>query len=342
MPDSRDKLGAIDRPAVSIVVPAFNADATIHDCVESLLRANRPAGGLEIIVVDNGSNDGTQVRLKRFGDRIRIVQEGVRGAAAARNAGIRHARGDYLAFTDADCIAEHDWLVNLIAPLSDPQVGIVGGAIEPKENGNRIEKFSQRLYDQCAAIAGAHPYAISANWASRRHQLIDAGLFDESLVRGQDYDLARRVGAVGYRIVYCRDARVKAAMPNTISALFIKGLQHGRALALIGLKYPSTEPAETPRTIALVRRTMRSVVRMILSGKRFEALCEATFNAGKLAGKLRWSMGKAAPHGDRPRLDHIPPPAHLPEKNPVPAISRQHRRIFEDIGTGRQKSGTRE
>jgi hypothetical protein len=131
-------------------------------------------------------------------------------------------------------------------------------------------------------------------------------------------------------------------MPNTLSALFIKGLQHGRALALIGLKYPSKDPAETPRTIALVRRTMRSVARMILSGERFEALCEATFNAGKLAGKLRWSMGKAAPRRDRSQVEHVPPPPHLSEKNPVPVVSRQHRRIFENIETGQPQSGTRE
>jgi glycosyltransferase involved in cell wall biosynthesis len=294
MPDRQDKLHVIDRPSVSIVVPAFNADGTIDDCVESLLRLDRPAGGLEIIVVNNGSNDGTQGRLERFGDRIRIVQEGVRGAAAARNAGIRLARGEYLAFTDADCIAEHDWLVKLIAPLSDPRVGIVGGAIEPKDNGNRIAKFSQRLYDQCAAVAGPHPYAISANWASSRNQLVDTGLFDESLIRGQDYDLARRIRAAGYKIVYRQDARVKIATPSTLSALFIKGLLHGRALALIGLKYPSLV-SETPRTLALVRRTLRSIVRTIFGGNRFEELCEAIFNAGKLAGKLHWSNGKAAP-----------------------------------------------
>src|ERR1700683_283107 len=273
--------GVVERPAVSIVVPAFNAEATIDDCVESLLGVDRPTGGLEIIVVNNGSTDHTHQRLNRFGDRIRIVQEGIRGAAAARNAGIRHARGDYLAFIDADCIAEHAWLVELIAPLSDPQVGIAGGAIEAKENCNRIEKFGQGLYDQRAAIAGSHPNAISANWGSRRNLLIDTGLFDESLVRGQDYDLARRVWAAGYRIVYCEDARVKISTPGTIPALFVKGLQHGRALALIGRKYPSSEPDETPRTIALMRRIMRSAWLTIFSGQRFEALCATTFIAGK-------------------------------------------------------------
>ena len=284
-------------PKVTALVVSYNRKALLRRAIEAL-DASESRDLFEILVVDNGSTDTTSERLSRYVNRIRILHEDTRGAAAARNAGTRHARGELLAFTDADCVAAHDWLVNLIAPLSDRSVGISGGAIHSKERCSRIEAFGQRLYDQRAAITGSPPYAITANWASRARVLKDVGWFDESMIRGQDYDLAQRILKAGYRVAYCEEARVRISTPRTFSELFLKGIQHGHAIALVEKKDSSSTPAGTPLTTTLMRQVIRNSLRSIFGNDRFDAFCAAIFNAGKLVGKIGWAIGDARfPHG---------------------------------------------
>ena len=85
---------------VSAIVPVFNGESTIAAAIDSVLNQNFDA--IEVIVVNDGSTDGTRFILRRYGSRIRVVEQSNRGVAAARNAGAAIARGEYLAFLDAD------------------------------------------------------------------------------------------------------------------------------------------------------------------------------------------------------------------------------------------------
>ena len=284
----------LEAPGVSVIVPVYNGEATIEDCLRSLLRLDRPGVGVELIVVDNGSSDGTASVLERHRERIRILHESTRGASAARNTGIRHARGDRIAFTDADCVVEPDWLVNLIPAIRDPQVGIAGGTILSRQPCNRIEKFGERIHDHRQAIEEESPYAITMNWASRRQVLEEVGLFDEALLRGQDVELARRIRFAGYRIVYCREAVVRHRNEATLRGLFAEGMAHSRGAMLIRAKYPAAAYEDTPHTASLIRRLRRNLFRCLSGSDRFDALCAFVFDAGKLAGQIRSMVG-----GDR-------------------------------------------
>ena len=99
-------------PAVSIVVPARNAESTLRDCVTSLLRLDYPVQRREIIVVDNGSSDATSASIQDL--PVTLLTERRRGPSWARNAGIEASKGEIIAFTDADCIVTRGWLHGLV------------------------------------------------------------------------------------------------------------------------------------------------------------------------------------------------------------------------------------
>jgi mycofactocin glycosyltransferase len=214
-------------PSATIVVPALNAADTIDECVESLFALRYPSE-LELVVVDNGSQDGTRAALERFGDRIVVLEETTRGPGAARNAGVRRARGDVVAFTDADCTVDANWLRELVEPLADPEVGIAGGTILARPGANPAELFGETIHDQRAAIlVWKPPYAITMNWASRRAVLLETGLFDERLRRCEDVDLSWRIGRAGYSLVHRPQAIVRHRNERSAVGLAREGWQHG-------------------------------------------------------------------------------------------------------------------
>jgi len=284
MPHELTASPASPAPAISIVVPVYNGAETVEACVRSLLLIKDPGEPFEIIVVDNASSDGTMSILAGYRDRIRVLQERVRGASAARNTGIRHARGAVVAFTDADCTVEPQWLSEIVLPLRDLNVGIAGGPILSIQPCNRIEQFGERIHDHRSAIESTSPSAITMNWASRRSVLEEVGLFDESLRRGQDFDLARRIRMSGYRLVYCREAVVHHRNENTLLGLFLEGIAHGLAVVLTRKKYPFASPADTFHPATLCKRLKQNLHRSLFGANRFESLCEVVFDAGKAFG----------------------------------------------------------
>ena len=101
---------------VSVVIPTYNDEGTIVATVESAL-AQRFEGEFEVIVVNDGSTDGTRAELEKFGDRIRVLDQENRGVSAARNAGIQAATGEYVALLDADDTWTGDKLAKTVPVL---------------------------------------------------------------------------------------------------------------------------------------------------------------------------------------------------------------------------------
>jgi glycosyltransferase involved in cell wall biosynthesis len=151
-------------PGASVIVPVYKGAATIAECVASLLALRFPRERLDDVVVDNASTDRTVELLRGFGAEIRVLFEPKRGAAAARNHGIRAARGGLVAFTDADAVMDAGWLAARLPPLSDPAVGVVGGPVLARGPRNRIEQFED--------VLRWYPQAVpSGFWGGRRPSL---------------------------------------------------------------------------------------------------------------------------------------------------------------------------
>ena len=224
-------------PRVSVIVPVYNGERTIEECVESILGLSFPRSDVELLLIDNASSDNTATILNRYRDRAIILHERKRGPAAARNRGLKNATGDIVVFTDADCVVHRDWLSQIIAPLRDPVVGIVGGTILSMKPCNAVEEFGERIHDHRMAIeCYSPPYAITMSWASRRSVLEKTGPFDEDLLRCEDCDLAYRVVDAGYRIVH-----EPAAVVYHRNEQSLAGLDRGGVRPRVPLDLPAEE-----------------------------------------------------------------------------------------------------
>lgn len=120
------------RLRLTVIVPTLNRASLLRLALEALTRQTRSPD--EVIVVDNNSSDDTREVVREFESRLplKYLVETRRGAAEARNLGIRHATGDVLAFTDDDCIPDTQWLHFVeMSFLRDPAIGMVAGQVVP-------------------------------------------------------------------------------------------------------------------------------------------------------------------------------------------------------------------
>jgi len=215
---------------ISVVIPVYNACHTIVDCLKSVVdQETRP---LEIIVVDNGSTDGSWELLEEFsqaakGVPIVLCRERKRGASAARNKGISLARGEMVAFTDADCVADVGWLQKINNSFNHDSLGAVAGNIFGYRPLKTVEKFqslytlrgldSERVFNHYTLIEGGFP---TANLAVRKEVLRAVGGFDENfLIYGEDHDLCARIYKKGFRIKYTPLAKVYHRHRNSVKKM---------------------------------------------------------------------------------------------------------------------------
>jgi len=214
---------AVTEPA-SVVVPAFNERAGIEAGVRSILAGDHP---VEVVVVDDGSTDGTGDLVDSLGlPGVTVVRQLNRGKPAALNAGIRVARYDLLVLVDGDTRFEPGTVSRLLQPFGDPAVGAVSGNVKV---GNRrrllgrwqhIEyvmgfNLDRRLYD----VFRCMPTVPGAVGAFRRAALADVGgVSDDTLA--EDTDLTAAVVRAGWRVVYEEDARAWTEAPATWGQLW--------------------------------------------------------------------------------------------------------------------------
>jgi GT2 family glycosyltransferase len=289
-----------------VIVAVYNAEGTIEQCLQSLLALDYPPERRELLVVDNASRDATPRILEQYRGRLTILHEPIRGPAAARNAGIRRATGEVVAFTDADCLVDPRWLRHLVAPLADPTVAVAGGRILAHRPCTRVAEFGERIHDHRRAIEDvAPPYAITMNWASPRPVLHRLGLFDPRLLRCSDVDFAFRAVQAGYRMVYVPNALIYHRNRSTPAALAWEGYRHGyHGVAIDALhrhymasyaKRDSARPGWPPRYPDRIRSGARWMVE--IARTRRELPLALLFNASKMAGRLAGHLAAAAQRG---------------------------------------------
>jgi poly-beta-1,6 N-acetyl-D-glucosamine synthase len=212
---------------VSVLIPAFNERAVIARTVRAVLVGLEPP--LEVIVVDDGSSDGTGDEVARIAadePRVRLVRQENAGKATALNRAIALASGDVLVCLDADTLFTPETLPRLTRHFGDPQVGAVAGNVRV---GNRVNLWtlwqsieyvvSQNVDRRAYALLNAVTVVPGAVGAWRREAVVRAGGFVADTL-AEDMDLTWRLRRAGWRIVNESDAIGFTEAPDSLRALF--------------------------------------------------------------------------------------------------------------------------
>jgi len=219
----------MDAQPVSVVIPARNAETNISACLESIRNARYPQDMLEVIVVDDGSSDGTVERAREFD--AKIVHSRRRGPAAARNCGIEAASARIIAFTDSDCVVDGGWLGALVAKLDSPGVGAVAGRRVNARAKNVVQKALQEThaYETKRIRDRWLQYADTANALYRREVFERVGGFDTKLRTGEDIDLSWRMQMEGgFALAEADESIVRHTDPTSLAQVFRQFYAYGR------------------------------------------------------------------------------------------------------------------
>ncbi|MFH1681440.1 MAG: glycosyltransferase [Candidatus Eisenbacteria bacterium] len=214
--------------SVSVVIPAWNSAGGIGEAVRAALGQKGIGGAPEVIVVDDGSKDRTAERASEAG--ARVVRQENRGPAAARNAGWRASSGRAVLFTDADCLACHDWASRLLRLLEAENAGAAGGSYGIANPGSLLARCVQEeIALRHRRMRGEVRFLGSFNLAVRRSVLEETGGFDESYRRasGEDNDLSYRIRKRGYRLLFDPEARVRHVHPERLARYLFEQARHG-------------------------------------------------------------------------------------------------------------------
>ncbi|MGH7034240.1 MAG: glycosyltransferase, partial [Stellaceae bacterium] len=217
----------------------YNAERTLAPCLESLAKLTYP--DYEVIVVNDGSTDGSLAIAERFG-YCRIISQPNKGLSVARNVGAQNATGEIIAYTDSDCVADPDWLAYLVAKMEVSDLAACGGPNFPPPEDS--------LVPAAVAVSPGGPthvllsddvaeHIAGCNMAFRRDALLRLGGFDPIYrAAGDDVDICWRFQDAGYTIGFSPAAVVWHFRRNTVKAYIGQQRGYGKAEALVYSKHP--------------------------------------------------------------------------------------------------------
>ncbi len=238
---------------LSIIVPAYNEAGRIGFCLDALraqtvLAPPEVHGPVEIIVVDDGSQDETASVVGRYS--VQLICQPHRGSAVARNLGAAVARGELLLFTDADCRPHPDWAARMAAVFADRRVAAAKGLLRSDQRA-LVARLAQAEYSEKETrMLGREQvaFADTAAAAFRASVFREMGGFREDLPAVEDTELSFRLAASGHRIVVAPGAWVYHQHPETLGQYARRKFRYGRWGARVYLAFPKrlVDDSRTP------------------------------------------------------------------------------------------------
>jgi cellulose synthase/poly-beta-1,6-N-acetylglucosamine synthase-like glycosyltransferase/peptidoglycan/xylan/chitin deacetylase (PgdA/CDA1 family) len=248
-------------PPVTVIVPAYNEAVGIEAAVHSLEASEYPS--LEIVVVDDGSDDGTAEIVERLAlPRVRVIRKANGGKSSALNAGIAATTAPVVVMVDGDTLFEPDTIHRLVQPLVDDRVGAVSGNTKVGNRSGLLGRWQhieyvtgfnldRRMYEvlQCT------PTVPGAIGAFRRDVLEEVGgVPDDTLA--EDTDLTLAIGRTGLRVVYADDARAWTEAPASLTSLWHQRYRWSYGTMQAVWKHKGAVLTRDPRQTRIGRRAL--------------------------------------------------------------------------------------
>jgi glycosyltransferase involved in cell wall biosynthesis len=221
-------------PSFSVVIPSWERPQQLERCLTALAGLDYPRERFEVIVVDDGSRSPIAERFRpcEFDLRLKWLRQDNAGPAAARNLGVQHASGDYLAFTDDDCTPEPQWLRQLAVTFAESPEALVGGRTINALGGNICAEASQLIIETAYCwlpwVGSELQFFASNNFALRADLFRAIGGFDASFRTSEDRDCCDRWMRAGRSLRYAPHAVVRHWHELTLVGYWRQHFGYGR------------------------------------------------------------------------------------------------------------------
>ena len=240
-------------PQVSIIIPTRDRKDSLKECLSSLTFLDYPRNKYEVIVIDDGSTDGTEDMIIEIRNLLtytfhygRLKEK--KGVSSARNLGMQIAKGQIFVFADDDCLFEKKWLTRLLKPFGSGRVGAVGGLDNAPRDATLLSKCIGHLFTSFIGTGGLRGgdmlrlgryYPKGCNMAVLREAIEKVGGFDECLALGEDIELGYRIEKAGYKIRFVPGAFVWHKRKTNLKVFLQKMYKIGYTRVILARKHRS-------------------------------------------------------------------------------------------------------
>lgn len=212
-------------PNISMVVPVFNEEKNIEECISSILKSDYPKEKIEVIVVDDGSTDNTINIVKNFKE-VKLLQQNHLGKSEALNLGTLKAKHNFILTIDADTTIDKNCIKEIVKPLIDNKVGATTGVSKVRNNKNMIGIFQNIEYHYNNLIRNSFSkmfdngiWFFGALACYRKSTLKEIGFFKKDTLT-EDMDIALEIKKAGYKTINVHNATGYTIAPKSLRELY--------------------------------------------------------------------------------------------------------------------------
>ncbi|UCC91435.1 MAG: glycosyltransferase [Candidatus Aenigmatarchaeota archaeon] len=237
---------------ISVVIPVYNSEKTIEKCIGSLLNQTRKPD--EIIVVDDRSKDRTSEIAKSF-KNVTLLEKNHEGPAAARNLGAKKAKGEILLFIDSDCIADKNWVSEMVKPFENKQITGVQGIYKTSQKGLMSRFVQLEIEDRYERMKKFETIDFVGSYSAgyRKRIFLKFKGFDESfpIASGEDPELSFKLSKAGHKMVLNEMAIVYHNHVNSLGDYLKQKFWRAYWRILLYRKHPEkiTSESYTPQSL---------------------------------------------------------------------------------------------
>lgn len=230
-------------PFISVVIPVKNAERFLTQCLKSLNNLNYPKDKYEVIISDSSSKDKTREIAAQMG--AKIVDASGESVCAGRNSGFKIAKGEIIAFSDADCIMDREWLKNCVRYFQDERVACVGGPSLVPSDESWFGKACGLVFSY-SIFTGGSSYGRDFNAVKevkgnpgcnaiyRRNALDKVMPVEEEIVEAEDAFMNQKLMDLGYKFLYTPDTKLWHYRSSNLKRFWRQNFRYAIGRVIIG------------------------------------------------------------------------------------------------------------